>query len=96
MADNYWSVSLVKNDSDLQARVISCAALENIPDPEFWAMSHAWDYASQPTWGEKYQYALDTNNPAPGQDDAVITDADILSAVQQIRAEEQPPGQGDA
>ena len=88
MADKYWSVALIAQDIDLQQRVIASAAIEGIPSPEGWTMSHTWDYASQPTWGEKYQYALDSLNPSPGKDDTVITDADILTAVQLIRSEE--------
>jgi len=91
MADKYWSVTQVANDVDLQQRVTSCAAVENIPDPAGWAMRHVWDYASQPSWGETYQYALDTGTPNPGRDDTVITDAMVLAAVQAIRAEEPGP-----
>lgn len=88
MADKYWSVSLIAADQDLQQRVVACAAIENIFDPLTWAHAHAWDYASQPGWGEKWQYALDSGDTSPGRNDAVITDADILTAVQQIRAED--------
>ena len=90
MADKYWSVALVQQDVQLQQRVIACAAKEGIPSPEGWAMLHSWDYAKQPTWGEKYQYALDSGGTEVGKNDAVITDGDILTAVQAIRNEEAP------
>lgn len=92
MADKYWSVALVQQDSDLQQREIACASIEGIPDAPYWVMSHSWDYATQPTWGEKYQYALDSLNPRPGKDDTVITDADILSATQLIWSSEEGRG----
>lgn len=91
MADKYWSIALVQQDGDLQRRIIACASKEGIPDPEYWTMSHSWDYASQPGWGEKYQYAMDTANPSPGKDDAVITDADILTTVQLLKTEDPVP-----
>jgi hypothetical protein len=87
--DKYWSVALIVQDADLQQRVIAAAAKEDIPEPSYWAMSHVWDYAAQPGWGEKYQYAIDSLNPNPGRDDSVITDGDILTAVQAIRNEEE-------
>lgn len=92
MADNYWSIALVQQDSDLQQREIACAQVEGIPDATHWVLTRSWDYAAQPTWGEKYQYALDTGNQRPGMDDAVITDADILSATQALRGAAQPGG----
>lgn len=90
MTDSYWSVALVEQDTDLQRRVIACAAVENIPDPSHWAMTHSWDYASQPGWGAAWDSALVAGNPAPGRDPAVITDAQILSAVQAIAGQASP------
>jgi hypothetical protein len=40
--------------------------------------------AAQPGFGDAYAYALANGNPAPGKDDTVITDEQILSAVQSI------------
>ena len=95
MADKYWSVALVQQDGDLQSREIACAQIEGIPDANYWVAANSWKYAAQPGWGEKYQYALDTLNPNPGRDEAVITDGDILSATQAIRAAEFPGGGND-
>lgn len=86
--DKLSSIALLSKDNDLQQRVTAAAALQRIPDPSFWAMSHTWDYAARSTWGSKYQHAIDTFVQHPGRDDSVITDSDILSAVQEIRAKE--------
>ena len=40
--------------------------------------------AATPGFGDKDSYALDTNVPRPGWDESVISDADILSAVQAL------------
>lgn len=90
MADTYWGIHLVADDGDLRERVTACAAQENIPSPEGWTYDHRWAYASAPTWAEKYEYALATDNPTPGKDPAVITDADILGQVQLMVEEDRP------
>lgn len=87
MADNYWAIALVAADTDLQSRVTAAAAQQNADDPAVWAATHTWQYAAQPGWGEAYQYALDNGNETPGKDPAVITDAQILSAVQLLLVE---------
>jgi hypothetical protein len=38
-----------------------------------------------------YEFALNSGNPSPGTDPAVITDADILAAVQHVWPTEWPP-----
>jgi hypothetical protein len=38
-----------------------------------------------------YEFALNSGNPNPGGDPAVITDADILAAVQHVWPSEWPP-----
>jgi hypothetical protein len=50
--------------------------------------------AAVPGFGEKYSYAIATGVVRPGNDPAVISDGDILSAVQAIRNGEAPAGDG--
>lgn len=86
MADTYLSIALLAQDSWMIQRVSACAAKEGITNPDGWAGIYRWDWASQPGWGEAYEYAQNTGNADPGKDPAVITDGMILSAVQSINA----------
>lgn len=83
----YSDISLLAADSDFIQRTRAAAATENIPDPVQWSLDHQWDMAAIPGFGEKYAYALDTNVPRPGWEESVISDADILSAIQFIENE---------
>lgn len=81
----YWDVSLVSADVDLQTRVAACAAVEGITDdPPQWSYDHRWQMAAQPGWADAYASALAGGVPDPGRDPAVITDPQILSAVQAV------------
>jgi hypothetical protein len=81
----YSDVSLLAGDSDFIQRTRAAVSQEGEADPVQWSNDHVWQMASAPGFGDKYAYALDTNVPRPGWDEAVISDADILSAVQSIR-----------
>jgi len=80
----YADISLLASDSDFIQRTRACAATENISDPVQWSIDNQWPMAATPGFGDKYSYALDTNVPRPGWDESVISDADILSAVQAL------------
>lgn len=43
-----------------------------------------WQCCASPGWGQAYAYALDTNVTDPGNDPAVISDGQILAAVQPL------------
>jgi len=88
----YYEVSLLARDPDFQSRIAACYGIETMAqDPESWALMHQWMMASQPGFGEAYAYALLNGNPNPGRDPAVITDNQILSAVQMIITNEELP-----
>lgn len=85
----YSDIALLAVDTDFINRVGGCAATE--PDlnldgqsPILWANQNAWIMAGAPGFGEKYAYALQTGVERPGNDPAVISDAEILSAVQAV------------
>lgn len=65
-------------------------AADGADQPTALADLHMWRLAASPGWGEAYDYAMQTrllSNPVPvGADPAVITDAQILAAVQAIVA----------
>lgn len=84
----YWEVSQLARDSDFQSRIAACYGTETLAqDPESWSVLHQWQIASAPGFGDAYTYAINSGNPAPGKDPSVITDAQILAAVQFILSE---------
>ena len=89
----YSSISLLQQDPDFQRRVMACYAVETLNvdaalDPGSWQAIHSWDMAAQPGFGDAYAYALETHpddpDYRPGNDPAVITDEQILAAVQSL------------
>jgi hypothetical protein len=96
MADSYKSISQIAGDWWMQERMRACATQQKelgnvtIDDPITWVTDMRYVWASSPTWGEKWDYALaahpDDSEYQPGADPACITDADILSTVQALGA----------
>jgi hypothetical protein len=96
MADSYVSISEIAADAWMNERMRACASqqvhLGTITiDPIQWVTDNRYVWASSPTWGEKWTYALATHpddpNYQPGRDDAVVTDDDILATVQALATE---------
>lgn len=88
---SYISVANMAEDTALRRRITACVATQDESEPETWAMVHRWELAAQPGWAEKWDAAQAGDIANPGADPSVITDADILSAVQAIRLEEFVP-----
>lgn len=87
----YSDVALLAQDYDFQLRTAACIAVETAdeaaaPNAPAWAADHAWQMAGQPGFGAAYASAIAAGVPRPGNDPAVISDAQILSAVQSIVA----------
>ena len=82
----YSDIALLSADNDFISRTRACVATEGELDPVQWSSDHQWQMAATPTFGEKYGYALQTGLERPGNDPAVISDGDILSAVQSYRS----------
>jgi hypothetical protein len=82
----YHDVALLSNDADFIARTAAAYATETLADdtanPSQWASEHAWDVAAQPGFGDAYASAIAGSVPNPGRDPAVISDAQLLSAIQ--------------
>jgi hypothetical protein len=89
---SYSAQAQLANDSMFRDRVAACAAVEVPPShqPVQWALDHIWWIAAAPGFADSYEYALNTEVPNPGNDPAVITDAQILGAVQAITSQEFP------
>jgi hypothetical protein len=105
MPDSYLAISQIAVDGYMTERMRAATAqqahsgavdLANGETVEAWVAERRYTWASSPTWGEKWDYALASNpddgDPStpqyqPGADPAVITDADILATVQALAAE---------
>jgi hypothetical protein len=92
----YSDIALLSSDVDFYARTAAAYAVESLNDPagiaaNQWAQQHSWDMAAQPGFGEAYAYAVATGVERPGNDPAVITDGQILAAVQSLIPEPTPP-----
>ena len=80
----YLTVSVIAKDPAMHARVTACAAEQQVDNPETWTSELRWKWAAQPDWDEAWESAVASGNSDPGADPAVITDGQILSAVQAI------------
>ena len=85
MTDTYLSIATIAYDQSLAARVTACAAQEGEAEPDMWAADHRWQYAAQPGWGAAWDSALAGGIQDPGGNPGVITDGQILSAVQSLQ-----------
>jgi hypothetical protein len=84
----FSDIALLSADNDFIMRTRACVATEGEADPIGWSNSHQWQMAATPGFGDKYGYAILTGVVRPGNDPAVLSDGDILSAVQAIQAGE--------
>lgn len=78
---SYFTVAQCQNDWEFRNRVTACVAEQGgdplAPPPDlFWTVAGADDIEAA------YASALAADNPRPGGDEAVITDAMILGVVQ--------------
>jgi hypothetical protein len=81
----YWDIAQMSADIDLTSRVAASAAQEGIPDPRNWAGDNMLLVAASPGWSDAWASAVASGNEFPGRDPAVITDGQILSAVQALK-----------
>jgi hypothetical protein len=85
---SYNTIADAAQDADLRRRVAACFAQETdgVEQPEALAAVHMWRIAADNDIAAAYAYGVDTNVPNPGKDEAVVTDAQILAAVEAIVA----------
>lgn len=83
----YAAIAQAAHDEHLRWRIAACIAQE-APESALHPIAHAdaiiWQCCASPGWGQAYAYALDTNVTDPGNDPAVISDGQILAAVQPL------------
>jgi hypothetical protein len=79
-------------DQDFTHRVTACASTEvpHSTQPTAWTGDHIWWVAAAPGFADAYESAIVAEVPRPGADPAVISDGQILSAVQAL-VNEPPP-----
>lgn len=91
----YYDVFLLTQDVDFQARIAACYAVETEAgdgeNPNAWSIDHIWDMAAAPGFGDAYASAVAGAVENPGRDQAVISDGQILAAVQHLMTLEAPP-----
>lgn len=79
--------ALLSNDVDFRDRIAACAAVEvdlGEMHPITWATNNQWTISAAPGFADKYASALAGGINRPGNDPSVISDGDILSAVQAL------------
>ncbi len=94
MADSFRAISDIARDFWMTERMRACTTQQQhlgsvtMDDPIAWVEANRYVWASSPGWGEKWDYAVATHPDqpeyAPGRDEGVITDADILATVQEL------------
>lgn len=85
--DTYATIALIARTQPFQERIVACAAQQGETEPALWASQRRYHIASSPSWGAKVDSWL-AANPGGGdgwaEDQAVISDADILAVVQPL------------
>lgn len=81
----YFEQSQLAFDTDFALRVSACVSVEDPSvEPGAWAADNRWRMAAQPGFADAYSSAVAADVPDPGRDPSVISDAQILSAVQSL------------
>ena len=87
----YADVAALALDRDFRNRIAAAASSEGTLPTSMYPLTFAdvyqWTIAGSPGFGDAYASALAGGVERPGNDPAVITDAQILSAVQPILAD---------
>lgn len=95
----YADIAALQQDPDFATRTMACYATEigsvtDVIDPASWQVINSWAMAAKPGFGDAYASALvshpDDPEYRPGNDPAVITDGQILSAVQSLMPQPTP------
>ena len=83
----YFDLALLAQDWDFTQRIAAAATDEiDLGDahPLTWAGEHQWEIASAPGFSDAYASAIAGEVPNPGRDPAVITDGQLLAAIQAL------------
>lgn len=89
---SYTTINMCANDQAMLDRITACAAQEGADQPEYeMSVNLRWPVATYTEIAEAYEYAVNEENPNPGGDPGVVTDAMILAVVQPILHPPPPP-----
>lgn len=83
----YSDQALLSNDPDFRDRIAACASIEvdlGEIHPVTWAVNNQWTISAAPGFGDAYASAIINGIVRPGNDPSVISDGDILAAVQSL------------
>lgn len=84
----YFDQAQLSRDGDFAQRIAAAAQLEieDLGDqhPMDWAAEHQWQVAAAPGFADAYASAVAGGVPNPGRDPSVISDAQILAAMQAL------------
>jgi hypothetical protein len=87
---SYLAQAAMAQNAMLFNRVAQCAASESIENPDQWTSENRRQWSASPGWDAAWSSALAAHEGDqtydPGMDEAVITDAMILSEVQSLSA----------
>lgn len=83
---SYSSIVEMAESESLRSRITAAAAVEGVDNPTQWIFSAIWQLAASPGWADQWDYAKATYqvnaNPDLGARNDVISDTNILAAVQ--------------
>jgi hypothetical protein len=79
---SYTSIHRCATDPSFMNRLVACVADEGAAEPENEAARLVWPVAAADDIEAAYESALAADNPDPGGDPSVISDAMILGVVQ--------------
>lgn len=86
-----FDLALLTQDQDFRLRCIASATLEKAYQPEQWVWANIWDLAGSPGFADAYASALLGEVEFPGRDQAVISDGQVVAAVQALLSAQNPP-----
>lgn len=85
---SYLNQSEIAVNQSMHARIAQCAATEGVDEPDSWTQRYYREWAAAPGWDAAWASAQASHESDPeydpGADEAVITDAMILSQVQSM------------
>lgn len=79
---SFNSIAIAVDDDALASRTRAAYAKEGVEQPEGAWYANRWAIAADPSVEPPYESALAAENPNPGGDESVITDAMLTAAVQ--------------
>lgn len=83
MPDTLIAIARLSEDADFIARCAAAVATQPVVvDSRQWAQRWSLEHAASPGFAAAYESALVSGIPSPGADASVISDQQILAAVQ--------------